>query len=166
MKIPIPVFPIYFLIPYYFKNSFISFSLDSTLVLYILHFFFFFRKFIFQRENPSSLTSQIRSQCHHCWRLAIAANWSCRFPIVWPIEGWIGEGAGAACAWHCSSATGGWRPSLGVEFAFFEPVVKCWQPSAEVGPFLSPIRIRTLRIKYCSSWNTLRYENESSMFIY
>lgn len=58
MKIPIPVFPIYFLIPYYFKNSFISFSLDSTLVLYILHFFFFenlyFKEKILRHLHPRS----------------------------------------------------------------------------------------------------------------
>lgn len=51
MKIPIPVFPIFFHIPYYFKNSFISFSLDSTLVLYILHFFFFSKIYISKRKS-------------------------------------------------------------------------------------------------------------------
>lgn len=114
-----------------------------------------------------ALTSWIRFQCHRCWRLVIPANWSCRFPIVWPIEGWIGEGAGAACAWHCSSAMGGWTPWPGVAFGFFEPVVKCWQLSAEVDPFLSPIQTRTLRIKCCPSWNNtappLRYVSRKWM---
>lgn len=111
-----------------------------------------------------ALTWWIRFQCHRCWRLVIAANWSCRFPIVWPIEGWIGEGAGAACAWHCSSAMGGWTPWPGVAFGFFEPVVKCWQLSAEVDPFLSPIQTRTLRIKYCHETTPpLRYVSRKWM---
>lgn len=100
----IKFFPIFLLIEEQFYISFFS-RFDSRSSQ-----FFFFLIHSKERKNSLSLTLQILSRCRHCWRLVIAANCSRRFPIVWPIEGWTGGGAGAACAWHCSSATEEWTP--------------------------------------------------------